>query len=239
MKKPETTFLVDTVLDPDGRAKVLRGLRAVARLGRIAERAMARLEAEGSFPERAPWLARSKYGRSYQLKYSRFPTIPTLSREDVPWYGPLSMKTGRVWKKEYGSGVFYDCVDVFVRAGSRREDGLWEPADCKIGYVKLNVSAATFFPTLPPVFDSGGVKVEQKPPHSIPLLKDQHHWHIRSAAECVAENIAGSKEATPFQAMLYAYLTKWLVDDGHAERLLSEVRQYSINHKVVRRVMTE
>jgi hypothetical protein len=237
MKKADTTFLVDTVLDPNGKAKVMRGLRAVARLGRLAEKALERLESDGSFPDRAPWLARSKYGRSYQLKYSRFPTIPVLSREDVPWYGPLSLKTGSVWKKEYG-GFMVDCVDVLVRAGVRRGE-TWEPADMKIGYVKLNVSVSTFFPVLPPVINSDGVKIEQKQPLSIPLLKGQPHWSVKAAAECVAENVAGSKEATPFQAMLYASLTRWLVEDGHAESLLGEVRKYAISHKVVRRVLSD
>jgi hypothetical protein len=224
------TFLVDTKYDDRELRRAVRGLRAVQKMGKLAERALAEISRKGHYDGRAPWLAPPVYGKKYHIKYSRFPASPTLSRESVPEYGPVRVVPGyTTWKQKYG-GFEYDCFDVRVRIAVPVPDGTFSLSDVKVGFVKLNVGSPAFNAVH---FD------EKERSRSVPLLRDPRRIHVVNTAKVIAEAAAGRGFRTdPFPAVYYGRLSEWLIEDGHVLSFLADIRQRAANHKLARQIIT-
>lgn len=231
MDKILPTFLVDTKYDARELRRAVRGLRAVQKMGKLAERALAEIVEKGHYDGRAPWLAPPVYGKKYHVRYSRFPASPTLSRESVPEYGPVRVVPGyTTWEAKYG-GMVYDCFDVLVRIATPSPDGTFLISDVKVGFVKLNVGAPAF---------NAVHHDEKERSRSITLLKDPRRIDVVNTAKAIAEAAAGIGFRTdPFPAVYYGRLSEWLVEDGHVVSFLAGLRQKAAEHKLARRILHE
>lgn len=230
MNKIPQTFLVDTRYDQRELRRAIRGLRAVQKMGRLAEHALAELASKGHYDQRAPWMAPPVYGKKFHVKYSRFPARPTLSRELVPGYGPVQVVPGyTTWRRKYG-GLEYDCFDVLVRISVPSAEGGFSMSDVKVGFVKINVGSPAF---------NVVHHDKQERSRSITLLKDPRKTDIVSTARAIAEAAAGEGFRTdPFPAVYYGRLSEWLVEDGHARDFLTELRQKAAGHRLARLIVT-
>jgi hypothetical protein len=231
MAKPKTRFLVDTAQDDREARRAVRGLRAMAKMGRLAASVLAEIEAKGHSQRRAPWLGRARFVPGYSVRYSRFPAIPPISREAVPGYGRLEVRTPGTPEVVKSGSFEYLCYDVFVRAAVPvPETSGFTVAEVKVGRVKLNVESATFYP----------LKEKGEKAHSVALLKNVKPMSALQAARAIARSVAGGKElrSSPFAAVYLRSLESWLVEDGHAEAFLTELREFSLRHRLVNLVMS-
>lgn len=254
-QKAAVNFLVDTVSDPLEVKKAIRGLRAVRRLGLLAERALERLERDGKFDGRAPWLNRETYGRGYVLKYSRFPSMPEILRSDVPGYGPVRFRLAR--QPNPGPGPEFlnpDYLDVLVSGAvpelvltERERASVWRslnvevppestgtlvPGEKKVGTIRLTSNGGTFYPESPSPSSSKS--------RSIALVKNQDAFAIRRVSTIVPMVLCGAvAESHPRIAVYCRNLQRWLHEDGHAERFLLDMREAAIKYKTVKQVLTD
>jgi len=206
------------------------GLRAVRRLGRLADHVLSELETKGHYDQRAPWLAPAMYGRHYHVKYSRFPAIPCLTREVVPGYGPLQIVHSYKTFLKKANGVESECFNVLVRAAVPDGSGGFKVSDVKIGYVRLNSGSFSFYAA----HHDG-----EERSRSFRLLKSARRGSVLAMAKAVAEASAGPGFRTePFAAIYYGCLCEWLVKDGHAEALMEELRDMASSHQTVKTVLT-
>lgn len=248
----KVNFLVDTLSDPLEVNKAMRGLRAVVRLGRLAEGVIARLEKDGKFEGRAAWLDRERYGRAYILKYSRFPTMPKVTREDVPGYGPVSFRLAKqamtpdwddksiVFLDVFVQGAVPELVEVSrsrVRKRMSFEDaelvnslmpeatGRLISGERRVGAVRLTTSGGTLYP-------------EGTSKRSITLHKNVQPISVNRMSAILPAVLCGDVgESDPRTAVYCRSLRRWLVEDGLAERFLSDLRESVVNFKVVKDVM--
>ncbi len=253
-KPPAVNFLVDTLSDPLEIGKAIRGLRAVRRLGRLAESVLARLEKDGQFDGRAAWLDREKYGKAFVLRYSRFPRMPKVNREDVPGYGPIEF---RLVKQNvpggWDSGKIF--LDVFIKgavpeltkyhASKARARGM-SPEDAelilgivpevtgrlisgerKIGAVRLTTNGGTLYPEV------------TSSKRSITLLKNIPADSVHRVASFISAALCGKAgEIDPVAAVYCRSLRRWLIEDGLAERFLASLRTSVIDFQTVKSVIT-
>lgn len=232
----------------------MRGLRAVVRLGRLAEGALAKLATDGEFDRRAAWLDREKYGRRYVLRHSRFPRMPEVSREDMPGYGPIDFHLSR--QKNHGPGPKFlnpDYLDVIVtgpvpellltaeeRAKKWRALNVELPPEGtgkillgkrKIGALRLTTNGGTLYPEHPSSVSR---------PRSIALLKNQSLDAVRRVASVISSRLFGQvAETHPKVAVCCRNMQRWLVEDGLAEQFLLDLRKASIDYKTVKSVITD
>ncbi len=223
--------MVDVLFDARETRRAIRGLRAVQKMGKLAEHALSEIASKGHYDQRAPWLAPPVYGKKYHVKYSRFPALPTISRDSIPEYGPVRIIPGYVtFVQKYG-GYEYDCFDVRVRIASPGPDGTFAMSDVKVGFVKLNVGSSAF---------NAVHHDEKERSRSVTLLKEPRQADVLSTAKVVAEAAAGPGFRTdPLAAVYFGRLSAWLVEDGHALSFLSELRQKALGHKLARRILTD
>ncbi len=225
MGKTPGTFLVDTASDPREVRKAVRGLRAMSKLGRLAEKALAELAENGHFDSRAPWLSPTTYSKKYLIKYSRFPSIPSMSREDVPGYGPLRVSVGKQpFSRIYGS-VRHNCLDVTVLVATPIPAGQLVEKEVHVGHVKLNSNNNSFYPSH---------HDEKARSRSIVLLRGVKPYYVRHVAKVLAEAAAGPEfEKEPVPAVYYGRLSQWLVEDGHAHQFLVDLRNLVDDYETV------
>jgi hypothetical protein len=230
VNKTLSTFLVDVNYDPRELRRAVRGLRAVQRMGKLAEHALAELAEKGHYDGRAPWLAPPVYGKKYHVRYSRFPASPSLSRESVPEYGPVRIVPGyTTWKQKYG-GLEYDCFDVLVRIATPSSDGAFSMSSVKVGFVKLNVGSPAF---------NAVHHDEKERSRSVTLLKEPRRADVVNTAKVIAEAAAGKGFRTgPLPAFYYGRLSEWLVEDGHVVSFLAELREKAARHRLVRHILS-
>ncbi len=208
------------------------GLRAVRRLGKLADHILSELEAKGHYDQRAPWLARTSYGRrSLHVKYSRFPSRPALTRDTVPGYGPVQVVHSYEVFEKKANGVKNDCFSVSVRAAVPDNAGGFTPSTVKVGYVRINSGSLSFY------------AVHHDPKErsrSFRILKQARRPSVVSLAKAVAEAAAGPGFRTdPFAAVYYGCLCDWLVKDGHAEAMFDELREMASSYKTVKHVLSD
>lgn len=232
--KRVSSFLVGTSSDPREVRRAIVGLRAMARMGKVAERALAEIGEKGHYSGRAPWIR--KRGSWLDLHVSRLPTRPEMTREGIPGYGRPAVSLDSVHELEKVGGARYPVYAVSATMACYAPDG-WETRKVRIGRLRLNTKLGTFFPSLPSLEAGDGVEDRKQKCYSVSLSRDVVP-KVSLMCRVLAENAAGRRLGKdPRCAVFSRRMQSWLEEDGHGASVLEELREFAQRHRAVQHVM--
>lgn len=211
-------FFVGTDSDARSVRRAISGLRAMVRLGRIAQAALDNISSKGSSDSRAPWV---KFHHSAQkrrivvsnIAVSTFSAYSAPRRSDVPDTSGLEVEVGPVLKAEkYRFSEVFAPVPVLVS----RDEWRWDTRRKRIGYLRYTQSGGSFQPVYEEDEDGSWKS------YVIRLRKkDQGSRDLSTVASCLAMHMVGGvRPSDPRTAEFSRSLRSWLVEDGTASRML-------------------
>jgi|WetSurMetagenome_2_1015567.scaffolds.fasta_scaffold51566_3 hypothetical protein len=233
-KKTNFTFYVGTSSDPRLARQAVVGLRAIVRLGKEAEKTLKDLRENGYSDRRTCWLKRVSHKYNH-LVDNKFPKAVSLTRADVPGYGPISINLIHSGEKNGHSRSRSNEFHVMAKLPSF-DGGKWGEKDMNIGTFRITKRRGSFRIAFP---DFRGCSSAWRP-NSFSITKDGHPVHRDRIAHAISEHIVGEnliKE--PYSAELARQIQIWLIEDGFIDKLTQYLWQFSKDQILVKRIMTE
>lgn len=239
----ELRFCVGNDPDPVLRRKALRGLRAMARLGRAAEAVLRDIESKG-WSDRRSWWVGGRKGKDWHLPRFRgpvpFPLHEPCTRESVPGYRDIRVELEGPVSDRHGSTP-YNAVEVVLsrpvlRWGGRRV--AWRRERSVVGKLRITSTGGTLYLSVPERKSRPEQRREE--PGAIRILKEVGDRRKALMAANVATWVADDRAdgAPPLAVDLRRKLPGWLLEDGMVDLWLDELRRFLSDRKIVSHVMT-
>ncbi len=216
--------------DPDKRqvARALRGLRAMVRLGKLADKVLKDIDERGYSDERAYWFKSARYN---EFKKSSFPRAQEINRGHVPGYDSMELVVGGKVDDKSDSAS-YESYGVSLRAyfWTGWEKKKWEKGARDVGIIRVTSSS-------PSLRAHSQRDSYTRNPKRIPILVGIKDSGVRSLANVITECVFKNQSPQDDGAQLRRMFPRWLMEDGTAERWLRELRKFTDDKKTVKKVM--
>jgi hypothetical protein len=205
--------------------QAVEGLRRTVELGKKAQAALDGLERDGRWDKTVVWVAQGS-SQYMVLTRGKFPPHRPVSRDDLPSMESLAFVFGKGVKESYG-GHAGTCYPVWIQGQGVVDAGgelLHRQIVCPNPVASLRVSAraisyisnSSAWPVTVKLkgFDSMLAKVGRQESTIERVAADVSH-HLVTVA-------GNQKEFTQPGADLFKMAREWLVQDGHALRMLED-----------------
>ncbi len=214
--KRKYPFCVGPESDEKQVREAVAGLRRMVAYGQAAAKALAALKTEGCYDKRIPIVTDpvSHYG-SGKIDLARFPRFVTVSRDDVPGYGPLDISFGTITKGFHG-GAEPEEIQIMLRCTGWDPANEWKVRKIHIGNARFKKNGEIVFVEQHDGRAKGVYKLYMSPQTDAAILAYEY------IGKSIAHNIVafseydlrGDRVSQPIQD-IRAGLGKWLVEDGH------------------------
>lgn len=230
-------FSVDEHSDDETARKVLLQLKRMARLGKVAERALKEIEEKGfcnrqlpvAFASKDSWKkqADSSYICTHDISHVKFRKREDISRADLGPMDQIHIEFGGMRDGHY-SAFSNKEAPLLLRGPFRRQinvEGELETQELsvEVGKVRINKSHLSFVEGTYSGKTHQVYKAQGVSPHALVAYKGM--------AECFVKAIVDTTPGISMSARTHDLRTtapQWLVEDGHIERLCQEI------HKTIR-----
>lgn len=234
------TFVVDENSEPEVAAEAMKDLRRMVRYGDMAKKALREIKQNGYYDGLTP--LSSKAGQSWQNKYSKVPTrdrkqshiqfvcLPRrieISRSDLGDLSQLRVEVGSVEEGSF-AGHTTRVVPVYISGPFtfqvQTEKPIFEIKEgkCQVGQIRINKGYLSW------ISPTGAVHRLYKDT-KYPGAKDT----IRAFAMALSKSLISTESADPEDTEglrpsaktldLRSHAWNWILNEGHAERLISSV----------------
>ena len=229
-------FTVDEDVTEEGAEQALLQLRRMIKLGKLAERAMADIRAQGYTDRTVPIASviESKWDHSHSTTITvvHMPKREPVSREDLPDLSKLQVALGTPQEDTY-SGNPCIVVPMSIKGPlmTQTEQGLavykTVEEERKCGRLRINKNHVSW--------------LEGDYGDSAQKVYWEYRYAMAKSAPAFAEYLAkvivnlgpGVDKRCGKTVMLHDQMPKWLCDDGHVQRLFREMIEYCRVTKVM------
>lgn len=217
LERPAPSFTVDSNVDPEAAYLGIAALKRVIRMGKIAERALRQIQTEGFCDARVPTLS-PQYG-GYRFEAHRFTKRPVVTRKNMPDPAKLQLSLGKLRDADWSG---HPCKEAHVfLTGPQTTQIKTHPVkfrtyekETEVGYVRLNKNHLSWW--------------SQGRAHRVyKEIKYAKEEDLISLGEFIANQIIrnnGNDEKSAMLVILRQEASKWLVEDGHVQRWMQELR---------------
>lgn len=215
--RPVPTFVVDDDIDPDSAYRAVSALKRMIRLGKVAESALEQLRRQGFCDTRVPTLS-PQYG-GYRYEAHRLAARPTVSRKNLPDPARLVLSLGKLRDSDWSG---HPCKEATIfLTGPQTTQIKAHPVkfrtyekETEVGFVRLNKNHLSWW-------------CEGRAHRVYKEMKYAKEADLFSLGEFIANKIVRKNEEGDRSAMLVILreqAAEWLVEDGHVQRWMQELR---------------
>lgn len=218
-------FYVNDNDDPKNISETVQGLRRLAAYGRIAARALRELKTTGRHEGRVPCIRQQRWvkdvGYEFIVEEVVFPSSQDVTRDDFPEYGNFSIGFGLL-KTGWHGGISAQEIGLLLKHQMRWEEmgsPNWSRQEVYLGSIRVKRNGSLSFLTKEnkahklykkPVNENAKLSVEVFAKEMASRLISYEHERL---SKFVPQNILSLRMA----------LSVWLLEDGHAQRLIEEI----------------
>jgi hypothetical protein len=230
-------FSVGNDADPKLVRKAINGLRAMAKLGKIAEKALRDIQEHGYCEDRSYWLQLNPYSHRRNFKLTNFPRFKPSDRDSIPGYLDMYLTFGDL-KVDSSTFRTYNMINIDLHHPKLEWDDSgkywWTQSVSTIGKLKILSSGGSIFLTAvhyPHLSKekSGALRLFKT------LRPYQRDWITRIVSIWIADyRLQG---APTIASQLRHQLPVWLVEDKFIDTWHQQFQQFIANYKSIKYVM--